>query len=149
MHLNPSYPFVILSLQRYNIFLLYASPIAFFVPRNGIFCVPTRFAALSAFVFYCLRAIYFWVQARPQCPRRRGRQAPHAKQKGRPIGHPSVEKRRLERPTPTSRTWCATNCATSRRLLTLLSNHFSFQTICLCFRLRSSGTSSESSPCAT
>ena len=26
----------------------------------------------------------------------------------------SVEKRRLERPTPTSRTWCATNCATSR-----------------------------------
>ena len=25
-----------------------------------------------------------------------------------------VEKRRLERPTPTSRTWCATNCATSR-----------------------------------
>ena len=28
----------------------------------------------------------------------------------------SVEKRRLERPTPTSRTWCATNCATSRWL---------------------------------
>ena len=28
---------------------------------------------------------------------------------------PYVEKRRLERPTPTSRTWCATNCATSRR----------------------------------
>ncbi len=27
-----------------------------------------------------------------------------------------VEKRRLERPTPTSRTWCATNCATSRCL---------------------------------
>ena len=27
---------------------------------------------------------------------------------------PCVEKRRLERPTPTSRTWCATNCATSR-----------------------------------
>ena len=27
-----------------------------------------------------------------------------------------VEKRRLERPTPTSRTWCATNCATSRRV---------------------------------
>ena len=27
---------------------------------------------------------------------------------------PLVEKRRLERPTPTSRTWCATNCATSR-----------------------------------
>ena len=29
---------------------------------------------------------------------------------------PFVEKRRLERPTPTSRTWCATNCATSRRV---------------------------------
>ena len=29
-----------------------------------------------------------------------------------------VEKRRLERPTPTSRTWCATNCATSRSLKT-------------------------------
>ncbi len=28
-----------------------------------------------------------------------------------------VEKRRLERPTPTSRTWCATNCATSRNKL--------------------------------
>ena len=25
-----------------------------------------------------------------------------------------VEERRLERPTPTSRTWCATNCATPR-----------------------------------
>ena len=32
-----------------------------------------------------------------------------------------VEKRRLERPTPTSRTWCATNCATSR-LLYYLTN---------------------------
>ena len=30
---------------------------------------------------------------------------------------PFVEKRRLERPTPTSRTWCATNCATSRKRL--------------------------------
>ena len=30
-----------------------------------------------------------------------------------PLSH-LVEKRRLERPTPTSRTWCATNCATSR-----------------------------------
>ena len=30
-----------------------------------------------------------------------------------------VEKRRLERPTPTSRTWCATNCATSRSLCSL------------------------------
>ena len=29
---------------------------------------------------------------------------------------PCVEKRRLERPTPTSRTWCATSCATSRLL---------------------------------
>ncbi len=32
----------------------------------------------------------------------------------------SVEKRRLERPTPTSRTWCATNCATSRSRQRLL-----------------------------
>ena len=37
-----------------------------------------------------------------------------AKQKGQPNSCPFVEKRRLERPTPTSRTWCATNCATSR-----------------------------------
>ena len=33
---------------------------------------------------------------------------------------PLVEKRRLERPTPTSRTWCATNCATSRRAISSL-----------------------------
>ena len=37
-----------------------------------------------------------------------------------PLSH-LVEKRRLERPTPTSRTWCATNCATSR-LLYYLTN---------------------------
>lgn len=30
-----------------------------------------------------------------------------------PLSH-LVEERRLERPTPTSRTWCATNCATPR-----------------------------------
>ena len=37
----------------------------------------------------------------------------------------SVEKRRLERPTPTSRTWCATNCATSRN-----AKHFLDYKIC-------------------
>ena len=31
------------------------------------------------------------------------------------MDHPFVEERRLERPTPTSRTWCATNCATPRK----------------------------------
>ena len=34
-----------------------------------------------------------------------------------PLSH-LVEERRLERPTPTSRTWCATNCATPRAMLT-------------------------------
>ena len=38
--------------------------------------------------------------------------------KSTPKGAFAVEERRLERPTPTSRTWCATNCATPRAMLT-------------------------------